>query len=85
MLRQNWPVRYSVILTNEGNINGEFNGDTRLDWVLLLFPSTQYPTEDVNNLLAGSGLSTLRWCHSGSAHRSGGDLGGKSDERPNVP
>ena len=38
VLKRNWPVPYSVIQTNINNVNGELEGEKRLNWILLLFP-----------------------------------------------
>ena len=46
ILRQNWPVPYSVIRTNKDNNNGELDGEKRLNWILLLLSSAQYQTEE---------------------------------------
>ena len=79
MFRQNCPVRYPVIHASEGNIEDGFDGELCLNWVLLLFPSVYYPTEDYKFILAESGYDTW-WHHSGSARWSGGALGSKWDE-----
>ena len=50
-VRQNWPAPYSGIQTNEDNTRGEFDGEMRLIWISLLFPSTQYQTEEYKHLL----------------------------------
>ena len=42
MLRQYWSVLYSVIHTNKGSIDGEFNDEMHAKQVLLLLLGMQY-------------------------------------------
>ena len=80
ILRQKWYVLYPVIHVSEGSINGEFGGEMRLNWALLLFLSTHYTTEEYTYALVGSGCDTFRWCRSGSGCESVGELVCKRDE-----
>ena len=50
-VKENCSVPYSVIHASKGSINDEFDCELCLDWALIPFRSTHYPTEEYTYVL----------------------------------